>query len=224
MLRIRQIYFSPVHLGTLDPLWHPYKNEGLTPIFENEVFRKLYLEGDYKDWDYYGIFSHKFFNKHRKDGKWLERAIERDKGHDVYSFFLNKQSDKPNSFYDTYHPHLMELGLEVVYRLFNEDLLKIKADRIYYNHWLAKEEVFEGYCKEMLLPTLELLEGPLKSLVWRDAQYHEGLTMFQEVADVMSKERCMEVFGTPFYPHHPFLLERLPAIYFALKGLSVKQL
>lgn len=213
----------------LDNSWVPYLNDGrVTPYFENDVFKKLYLAGDYKNSDYYGVFSHKFANKHRKDGRSLNRFMVLDEyNHDVYSFFRNKQftgTTKANTFYDTFHPHLLEIGSEIVKKLFSENIATIKADRIYYNHWVAKKDVFEGYCKDMLLPAMELMEGELKELCWRDAKYRAGRNISGEVMAIMSPERCLEVFGVPYYTHHAFVLERLPSIYFALKGHTIKQL
>ena len=43
--RVRQIYFSPIHLGSLDSGWFPYHNtDKVTPYFENDVIKKLYLQ------------------------------------------------------------------------------------------------------------------------------------------------------------------------------------
>ena len=226
--RIRQIFYKAAQLGTLDPLWIPYKNTILTPYFENYVIRELYFQQDHKQADYFGVFSHKFFNKHKKDGGNLQRAMDKDEyAHDVYSFFLNKQfkgTSKANTFYDTYHPNLLEIGSEIVKRLFNEDISKIKADRIYYNHWVAKSSIFENYCKEMLLPAMDLLGGDLHDLVWENANYRAGKNIDGQVMAIMPPEKCMEVFGVPYYTHHPFVLERLPSIYFALKGHTIKHI
>ena len=213
----------------LDDDWLPYLNEDkVTPYFENNIIKELYLSGDYKKAKYYGVFSHKFFNKHRKDGRSLKRAmVVDDYGHDVYSFFRTKQfkgTAKKNTFFDTYHSNLLEVGREIIKTLFNERIETIKADRIYYNHWLAKKKVFAGYCKEMLLPAMELMEGDLKDLVYTDATYKAGRAMSGELMGVMSPEQCEAAWGLPYYTHHAFVLERLPSIYFALKGHAIKQL
>jgi len=227
--RIRQIYYKPAQIGLLDEKWVPYYNDsGVTPFFENRVFRELYLRGDHGQSDYYGIFSPKFFNKHRKDGKIINRLMSLDNyNHDVYSFFGGKQLDhskQVNTFFDTYHPHLLEIGCKLIKTLFGEDLTTIKADRIYYNHWIAKSEIFESYCKEMLLPAMDLLDGELRGLTWEDSKYKEGYNMNLEVAAIMSEQQCIDAWGKPYYPHHAFVLERLPSIYFALKEYKIKQL
>jgi len=227
--RIRQIYFKPAQVGLLDDSWEPCENTSrVTPIFENQVIKDLYLEGDHKSSDYYGVFSYKFFNKHRKQGVDIERLISQDEyQHDVYSFFKHEQfksSTKKNTFFDPYHPNLLEIGSRVVKRLFNANIRTIKAERIYYNHWLAKSEVFDSYCKEMLLPAIDLMNGELKELTWSNANYRARSDVDERIMGMMTPERCLEVFGVPYYTHHAFVLERLPSIYFALKGYSIKQL
>ena len=227
--KIRQIYYKPSQIGLLDESWVPYHNtDKVTPFFENNVFKKLYLEKDYNKSDYYGIFSPKFFNKHYKDGKSINRFMALDNyNHDVYSFFKGKQLDhskQVNTFFDTYHPNLLKIDCKLIKTLFNEDLTTIKADRIYYNHWVAKSDIFEGYCKEMLLPAMDLLNGELKELVWQDSKYKEGYNMNLEIASIMNEQQCTEAWGKPYYPHHAFVLERLPSIYFALKGYTIKHI
>lgn len=213
----------------LDNEWVPYHNKDkVTPFFENNVFKKLYLEKDHNRSDYYGIFSSKFFNKHNKTGSDLNRFMVQDEyQHDIYSFFGGKQLDhskQVNTFLDTYHPHLLEIGCKLIKTLFSEDLTTLKADRIYYNHWAAKSYIFDGYCKEMLLPAMDLLNGELKELAWKDSKYKEGYNMNLELAGIMNEQKCIEAWGVPYYPHHAFVLERLPSIYFALKGYTIRQL
>lgn len=229
--RVRQIYFSPIHLGSLDSGWFPYHNtDKVTPYFENDVIKKLYLANDHLGTDYYGVFSHKFHNKHFKDSKTIDRLMREDEySHDVYSFFRNKQdfkgSSKFNTFFDVFHPNLLEIGSKLIKMLFNEDLSKVKADRIYYNHWLAKSDVFDAYCREALLPAMKIMDNELRDLCWSDAKYNKGTHKSHlEINRPMTPERCIEVFGVPYYPHHAFVLERLPSVYFAIKGYTIKQL
>ena len=229
--RIRQIYYKPVHLGELDRDFIPYKNTLVTPYFENYIIRELYCQQDHKQSDYYGVFSWKFNRKHLKQGASLFRSMDKDNhSHDVYSFFGNKQfkgSSKANTFYDTHHPYLLEIGSKIVKKLFNEDISKIQADRIYYNHWLAKSSVFENYCKEMLLPVMDLMENDkeVKELCDKDSGYNNrDQKQHIQINKPMDADACMKVFGYPYYDHRAFVLERLPSIYFALKGYTVKHI
>ena len=228
--RIRQVYYSKAQVGYLEDMWEPYYNTApVTPYFENDIFKRLYLEGDHKKSDYYGIVSYKFSSKHHRDCLHVDYGMKKDEySHDVYAFEPNKQqfknTTKANTFFDTYHPHLLEIGREIVKRLFNKEIHTIKADRIYYNHWIAKSEVFDGYCREMLLPAMDLMENDpiISDLCDMDAKYNNTvLSKHIQAFQIMSTERCMEVFGKPFYDHRTFVLERLPSIYFALKGHKV---
>tara|TARA_R100001244_G_scaffold55475_1_gene47573 strand:- start:226 stop:924 length:699 start_codon:yes stop_codon:yes gene_type:complete len=228
--RIQQIYYKPEHTWRLDDLWEHYNNTGsVTPYFENEVIRELYLASDHVNSDYYGVFSYKFNNKHHKSGEYIKLKMQQDDHkHDVYSFFGNAQfagRSKFNTFQDRTHPNLLELGEKIIKKLFGKDILKIQADRIYYNHWIGSKEVFGGYCKDMLLPAMELMEGELKELVWTDSKYNnQNLRNHITINAPMTPERCTEVFGVPYYPHHAFILERLPSIYFAIKGYTIKHI
>jgi len=222
-VRVRQIYYDSKQLGLLEPLWKPYLNTTLTPYFENEVIRELYLASDHIDSDYYGVFSWKFRAKHRKDCNYVERKAHGD----VCTFFGKYQGGHKNTFLDTYHPNLLRIGQLIVTKLFNKNILDIEADRFYYNHWLAKSEVFDGYCKEMLLPAMGLMENDpvIKELVNQDAEYRDDMMSgSSEDLSIMKPDRCMEVFGKPYYTHHAFVLERLPAIYFAIKGYKVNHI
>lgn len=213
----------------LDELWQPFDNSGrVSPYFENEVITGLYNTSDHVDSDYYGVFSYKFNNKHHITGERINQIMQRDEyAHDVYSFFRTKQfkgRDKANTFQDRHHPYLLRIGELIVTSLFGKDINKIIADRIYYNHWIAKKDVFTGYCKDMLIPAIDLIENDplIHALCWEDSNYnHSNNRQHIEVNRPMDNDKCMEVFGVPYYPHHPFVLERLPSIYFALKGYSI---
>jgi len=231
-VKVVQIYFKPIQIGFLDVDFLPYFNdEPVTPFFENEVIRGLYNESDHEDSDYYGVVSYKFRNKHLKGGARVMQMMEADNhSSDVYSFFGNKQNmrSKNNTFQDRYHPNLLRIGELIVTKLFGKDINKIKADRIYYNHWIAKREVFDEYCRNMLLPVMDLMENDeeIKALCYEDAMYN-GDTSHPEhlrVNKPMSAEQCVQAFGVPYYTHHTFVLERLPSIYFAIKGYSIKHI
>jgi len=231
-VKVRQIYFKPLHTGFLDVNFEPlFNSDPVTPFFENDIIRVLYLESDHKESDYYGVVSYKFRNKHLKDGARVKDLMERDAhSSDDYSFFGNKQNmkSKQKTFFDRFHPNLLRIGELIVTKLFGKDLHQVKADRIYYNHWIAKKEVFDGYCKEMLLPAMDLMENDeeIRSLCWDNAHYNgdNSHPEHRRVNKPMNADECMSAFGVPYYTHHTFVLERLPSIYFAIKGYSIKHI
>jgi len=240
-VRVRQIYFKSLHLGFLDSSFVPYKNEGASHFLENEVYKKMFQEYDYNNSDYYGVLSWKFNQKHKMTGEKLRSLMEKDEySSDVYSFFGKEskqmmESTKMNTFFDRHHPNLNKIGQSIVSKLFKADISDIKAERIYYNHWIAKSSVWASYVEEMLIPAMLLMEHDreIRDLCWEDAEYNtsplisNGQTVgqvLQESFNVLSPAKCLDVFGVEYYPHHPFILERLPSIYFALKGYSLKHI
>lgn len=227
--RIRQIWYQPLHLGRLDEGFVPYKNTIVNSYFENRIIKELYYQQDCKGFDYYGVFSWKFQQKHSKASASIQRSIDMHES-DVYSFFGNKQfreSTKMNCFYDTHHPNLLEIGKLIIQSLFKKDIALIKADRIYYNHWIAKSSIFENYCKEMLLPAMELMKNneEIKALCDEDSGYNDtSQRQHILINKPMDADTCTRLLGVPYYDHRAFVLERLPSIYFALKGHQIRHI
>ena len=93
MLRVRQIYYKEIQKvinmeRTRDfvPYYNPISDETL----ESGVIRRLFEEEDYKESEYYGVLSHKFYKKLKKDSNYIENTILNDEDKaDVYSFFGN---------------------------------------------------------------------------------------------------------------------------------------
>lgn len=232
-VRIRQVYYESAQRGHLDPRFCPYLNDRpLSPYFENEVLARLHAARDHETCDYYGVFSWKFRAKHDMDGGQLFESLEEDRYfHDVYSFLekgtrSGRSSAEPNTFFDLFHPNLLEIGRTIVRRLFEVDLGRVRAPPIYYNHWISTSGLFDGYCRQMLIPAMDLMEQDehLNCLVFEDSKYGMSQPARPVLGHRMNAESCLAVFGVPYYPHHSFVLERLPSIYFAIKNVDVKYL
>jgi len=230
-IRIRQVYFDPAQTNQLDARFCAYFNdEALTPYFENEVIRRLYTAGDHEHSDYYGVLSWKFQVKHQMDGSQLFQSMENDGfSSSVYSFLergtrSGRSSAKPNTFFDRFHPNLLAIGDAIVRTLFDEDISQIEAEPIYYNHWIATSDLFDDYCREMLVPAMSLVEHDelLCRLIQEDSGYAMSHSLRPDLAHRLDADSCLKIFGVPYYPHHSFVFERLPSIYFAIRNIHVK--
>lgn len=80
-----------------------------------------------------------------------------------------------------------------------------------FNYWMARPAVMREYMAFHAKACAALDAPPMQDLVWVDANYGGS----------MSSKRCEEVFGVPYYPMVPFLLERLPSWYFQWRGKSI---
>lgn len=87
---------------------------------------------------------------------------------------------------------------------------------IYSNQWVAKEDVYKRYVREILIPAMNYMETDeqMKRYAWRDSQYDKkgGLKL----------EELKKYTGLDYYPMACFLLERLPSIVIDNWNLSWK--
>lgn len=99
--------------------------------------------------------------------------------------------------------------------------LDIDADTVdktvkpfYCNYWLATPVWMRRYIAffKKAKHVLETYE-PIQETLWSDSQY---------ALASLTPERCMLVFGRPYYPYHPFICERLPSVFFTLHGANIK--
>jgi hypothetical protein len=80
----------------------------------------------------------------------------------------------------------------------------------YCNFWFAKPEVMKEY-QEFLKRAIVLLEEDPE--VYEDSGYVSQSNI--------PKERLIQISGKPYYTYHPFILERLPCVFFWYRGYSM---
>lgn len=188
MIKVYQIYYNEAsRLNCFDALpFIPYFNQLCTKYFENEVIKKLILEGLHVDCIYFGVVSHKFLktpDKGRAKGfkpELLNTRLERTNP-DVLSFFAHMKtgyifnnSDKPT--YETLFNGLME-HLNLSFRNNTRSSFVVLQ-----NHFIARSAIYEDYVTNYLIPSIDWLES-------------------QELANNKTKYKG--------YTFHTFVLERL---------------
>ena len=225
MLRVRQIYYKDtqkvINMGrTSDfvPYYNPISDENL----ESGVIRRLFELEDYKDSEYYGVVSHKFYNKLKKDSNYIKETILNDEEKaDVYSFFGKLEKVNLVTQGVNWHPLFLD-----IYKLISDRLdwgvdLEDKSllfEPIYSNHWIASKETFKEFALDFLIPVTDLMNSSkvLRDLCNQDANYISR--------EKISPELCLEVFGRPYYTYHCFILERLFPIFCYLRDKKVKHI
>ncbi len=218
--RIRQIFYKPSHEGLVDPAFDGFFNLTLDKYFENSVIKKLYNEGDYEGHEYYGVVSWKFRNKTGYNGDAMEKLISiTNHIGELYAF--NKNFKKQNIWVvgENWHADFVKVGNAIFNRLgYDVDVSKLDTEPIYFNYWLIKNEWFQRYCKELLIPAMDLMDNDpeIIDMCERNANY-TGIK-------VMKAQQCMQVFGKPYYTYYPFICERLMSTFAAIHGLNVVQI
>lgn len=181
-------------------------------LFEYNAILDLYK--DFKDDEYYGVFSYKF---PLKTGfyKKLLYAVLQEQSYELYDIIglCYKLPEPYLQFTENHHP-----GFTKLFKLICEDLnLEVKEPKnvVYSNHFLAKGSVYKEFVNTILIPAIELLETKYKDLAWENSNYLSGLP----------QEKLKEVSGLDFYPFQTFILERLLSIWMVNKeDLKFKQL
>ena len=221
-VRVRQIYFDKkqavINMAQTGG-FVPYYNEKANHLLESGVIRRMYEKSDWLDSSYYGVVSHKFYKKIHKSSDFVLRKMEQDGYNaEVYSFFnsnpkvnvVNQAEMWHKGFVDIYNVINSRMGWGLDFSDSN-----MLMDPIFSNHWIAKREVFDDYCKNFLIPVTDLMDKSklLKELCFADSGY-----ISREKA---SPERCMSVFGRPYYTFHPFILERLFPVFCYIRQTKV---
>lgn len=109
-------------------------------------------------------------------------------------------------FVDVWFPLLRALGYSAA------DILNEEMPTFMCNYWLATPHWMQRYCDFYKRATHVLEHEPeLQGALWSHSGYSSGLTPTQ----------LQGIFGKPYYPHHPFVCERLPCFFFWKEGAVV---
>jgi hypothetical protein len=166
------------------------------------AFWKQLLEmyDEWKDCDMVGTISSNAYKKIGLDRIDYQIKTKKLWAQNGWKYFMDS-SIHPNNA-PKYHPHLLTIMNDVAKTL-NVPL------------------VTEAYCTflmcrpAIMLEFIEWVEHTLKPtvlshpLIMTDAKYPGAL----------SKQECIERFGIPYYPHVPFVLERMTKIFFVRRDV-----
>lgn len=160
-------------------------------------------------WSWVGTLSYKAGNKisisnfnSKLNDPWFAHH------YDVLTFFnpdpLMTYKEQMTAYHTSHFINALETCLREVGE--NEsDIAEIHKSNIicfYSNYWIAKPLLFLQYCnwvKKILL--IAATHSNIQKMLWVDSFYKGNADTYN-------------IFGTSFYPLHPFLGERLPCYYF----------
>jgi hypothetical protein len=165
--------------------------------FENAFWKQLLeMKDDWISCDMVGTFSCTSYTKLRLPA--INRIIINKKyGQTGYYHFLD--SGKSISISYRHHPFLKHICNDI-----SRDLNVPMPTDNYCNYWMCTPSLMFGFIEwfeTRLKPYI--LEHPL---AMTDSTYKGRL----------SPTECLEKFGVPYYPHVPFVLERMNKAYFDL--------
>lgn len=124
--------------------------------------------------------------------------------------------DKPLiSHAQSSHPQFTSIWTDMLGQLGFANVSEVCNPHIptfYCNYWMTHPKWMDMYIDffaraKKVLDTYE----PIQERLWSNSTY----------IPKMSAERCIQVFGRPWYPYHTFICERLPCFFFWKNGADI---
>lgn len=217
-----QIYYLLKQKPSLLEGFIPFYNERGTIFLENSVMIKLFNEHQGEDFDWFGVFSHKVRRKLRGQFSFQHclKCAEKHHSFDIlgprlqhYPWHPLQKKHNPR----TLHPpskkyHGMWEGVDLILKklklpnLGNGNHLDLPRNMIYTNSFLIKKHLMRDYIDTLLEPTIELMthDEEVRNLVSKPSDYQLARPFPKTLA---------ESTGFSYWPHIPFILERLINVY-----------
>ncbi|NEO72138.1 hypothetical protein [Moorena sp. SIO3H5] len=232
ILTAYQIYFDGHSKKNLLPGFTPYDNSGkLTEFFENEPISVI---ADRRhDSDYLGVFSHdinvgfpfyeEIYGERLKFGfEGLEKAIAFHYHHenpDVFGFCKRRSNPNIVRQAENYHPGIYSMIEKIVQDTGFCDKIPDTVPPILFNYWIAKTAIYSEYVTQLLRPAMAIMKD--MAVLWQDSRYQSISKRHNKPED---RRKFSDAWGTPWIPYHPFVCERLPSIFFAVKRYKIKHI
>lgn len=199
-----QIVYKDEQRASCYPFAKVHFNDTLTPFFENSVIKDLVLASTA---DKISVCSWKLKEKLRWNvrmpRKMTEEVIESD--YNVLSFTGNTRHHQYLEAAESSHKGFKATMAKILTSI-GKPMPSFVKNPIYQNHFCAESAIYKGYVNEYLIPSMNFMIEDKEC--WRDSNY-SNLNQKNSV----SSAYLMEKIGVPYYPMHPFLLERLFSIF-----------
>jgi hypothetical protein len=214
-----QIIYHEDHKKECYPFAKIHFNDKLTEFFENSVIEKLVMQSGAEK---IAVCSWKLKQKMR----WnvcLPRPLSLDvlkTDFQVMSFTCNTRYHKFLAAANAWHPGFSEIMKKILAHLGDPMPGEIN-NPIYQNAFCAKSSLYRDYVSNYLSPAMALMSSDvsLKELCWKDSNYSN-----LNKTDSAQQDYLERMIGVPYYPMHPFILERLFAIFCHNRKIKVDYL
>lgn len=199
-----QIVYREEQKSACYPFARVYFNEKLTPFFENTVIERLVLASEAEK---ISVCSWKLKDKMRwnvrRPRTLTEEILQGD--YEVMSFTGNTQYHQFLYAAEKWHPGIRGILGRIMGYIGKSMPGEIK-NPIYQNHFSARQDIYKKYVREYLSPAMAFMEADPDC--WKDS----GYTQLNKT-DAASADWLQRTIGIPYYPMHPFVCERLFAIF-----------
>lgn len=230
-LEFIQCYYKDEHLSELYPFCVPHYCEELTPYFENSNIARVVplLKADYLS-----LCSWRLKSKRRTGAT---EVILYHLGYD-----LTEEKILNNDFdiailcpFDPYHDTIgfADSSHNYPYRQWDKAIAEFKnfihvpdkliGNAIYYNHFIARREIYQEYVKDCLAPAISFMEG--KEVFRLPSGYREKKERMtrgtNEVQETLAKLSAYRGYPVLDWEIGVFILERLFRIWIEGKPFKI---
>jgi hypothetical protein len=206
-----------------------YKNEKLTPWFENDVIMRIIGGGEGRisetiQGEYIGICSwrlaHKRRDMYRLQDKNLTRKKIEDADFDVAILTPRSSSHKPLHMASHWHGEAWDKAFKFFVDKFMNAELGVYvpeelSNAIYENHFIAYWDIYKDYVGTYLKPAIEFMNA--NPIFMTSAGYMRR----KSPEDQKHIIPILQSWGLSDYPIGVFILERLFSIYCEGKGFKI---
>lgn len=210
-----QIIYNQEHQKECYPFARVLFNNKLTHFFENTIIAAEVLSSKA---DKISVCSWKLRQKMRwnvcRPRELTEEVLKTD--YEVLSFTCNTKYHTMIEAADKWHPGFSGIMKRLLNSIGQLMPSEIKTP-IYQNHFAASYEIYKRYVNEWLIPIMNVMDDDKEC--WLDSGYSQLAK-----TDALRPERLQELIGVPYYPMHPFILERLFSIFCHNKKIKVDYL
>lgn len=212
-----QIIYDEEHKKECYPFATIYKNETLTPYFENSIIAELVPRNGAEN---IGIVSWRLQRKRGDMFRLLDKSLTHEKltsvDYDVAVLTPRSPTHKALFMAAQWHHPAWDQAFPIFKRFLKNDLnIKVPNELshpIYENHFVAKREIYYEYVNNCLCPSINFMSR--NNIFSINAGYTKRKTA-QEV------QAYFEKTGRRDWPIAPFILERLFSIYCEGKGFNI---
>lgn len=210
---LHQIYYREDQKSKLFDFSEPYFNSGLTIFFECDPISKIVMSSTSEKT---AVASWKLKQKMRRGHNLTQRVLESD--YQVLSFTRNSSRHQMLAMSAAWHPQFVQ-AIDLLWQKLGFKRPHEARDPIYQNAFSCKTEIYQDYCRNFLIPAMELINNDpeVNEYMMKESNYG---TLSRD-ADVKSVN---EKLGLSYFPLCPFVLERCPSLWFTMKKIPVKYL
>lgn len=210
-LSFYQIYYDDSQRGEIYPFAIPYRNETLSPLFENDIIQTLVPASQA---DLISVCSWRLKQKREDMFRLVDKTLTHEKivtaDFDIAVLTPRSPSHKPLLMASQWHGKAWDDAINDL-----RNFIKIPRElskAIYENHFIATKEIYHEYVNHCLRPAISYIGN--NPLYLADSGYVRRKTP-EEV------RHYQERTGRSDWPIAPFILERLFSIWIEGKGFKV---